>query len=154
MNIALLLLVVTAAALIGNSVGYAIGRWGGRWALKKLRVNPQRQQHLDQLFRRHGGFVLLFGRFVDGLRQVNGILAGTLKMPWWTFTAYNMAGAVLWTGAWGLGSYYFGRRIHSVGAFFYHHRALLILLSATALLALLIYLFRSKKEGDEARPHP
>jgi membrane protein DedA with SNARE-associated domain len=52
MNIVLLLFFVALAATLGNSLGYAIGRWGGRAALNKLRVNPQRQQHLDDLFRR------------------------------------------------------------------------------------------------------
>jgi membrane protein DedA with SNARE-associated domain len=144
MNIALLLFAVSAGAIAGNSIGYAIGRWGGRLVLNKLRVDPQRQQHLDDMFRRRGGFVVLFGRFVDGIRQLNGILAGTLKMPWWKFTVYNAVGAVLWTGSWGLATYYFGRRIHVVAGFFHHHRPLLIALSATAFLALLIYLLRSK----------
>ena len=144
MNIALFLFTVTAAAVAGNSIGYAIGRWGGRLILSKLRVDPQRQQRLDDLFTRRGGFVVLFGRFADGIRQLNGILAGTLKMPWWRFTAYNVAGAVLWTGAWGLATYYFGRRIHAVAGFYHHHRPLLIGLSGAALLALLIYLVRSK----------
>ncbi|MGE5302557.1 MAG: DedA family protein [Alphaproteobacteria bacterium] len=144
MNIALLLFAVAAGAIAGNSIGYAIGRWGGRLVLNKLRVDPQRQRHLDDLFKRRGGFVVLFGRFVDGIRQLNGILAGTLKMPWWRFTAYNVAGAVLWTVSWGLATYYFGKRIHSVAGFFHHHRPLLIALSAAALLALLIYLVRSR----------
>lgn len=149
MNIALLLFALAAGAIAGNSIGYAIGRWGGRLVLNNLRVDPQRQHHLDDLFRRRGGFVVLFGRFVDGIRQLNGILAGTLKMPWWKFTAYNVAGAVLWTGSWGLATYYFGKRIHSVAGFFHHHRPSLIALSATALLALLIYLVRSKaRNGD------
>ncbi len=125
MSIALLLFLVTTAATLGNSVGYAIGRWGGRVALDKLKVNPQRQQHLDDLFKRRGGVVILLARFLDGLRQLNGIVAGVLRMPWWTFTAYNVAGAVLWTCAWGLGTYYLGRDIHFIAAFFHRHRPLL-----------------------------
>jgi membrane protein DedA with SNARE-associated domain len=144
MNIAFLILLVTAAAIVGNSIGYVIGRWGGRFVLNKLKVNPQRQQYLDDLFKRRGGLVILLARFVDGLRQLNGILSGMMKMPWWTFTAYNVAGALLWSGAWGIGTYYLGRRIHFVAAFFHQHRALLFVLSVTALLVLLLYLFRSR----------
>ena len=55
-------------------------------------------------------------------------------MPWWTFTAYNVAGAVLWTCAWGLGTYYLGRDIHFIAAFFHRHRPLLLVLGATAFL--------------------
>ena len=145
MSIALLLILVTAAAAVGNSIGYAIGRWGGRMALDKLRVNPQRQQHLDDLFKRRGGMVILLARFLDGLRQLNGIVAGVLRMPWWTFTAYNVAGAVLWTCAWGLGTYYLGRDIHFIAAFFHRHRPLLLVLGAIAFVALLVYLLRSRK---------
>ena len=144
MNIAFLVLLVTAAAVLGNSIGYVIGRWGGRFVLNKLKVNPQRLKHLDELFKRHGSLVVLLARFVDGLRQLNGILSGMMKMPWWTFTAYNVAGALLWSGAWGIGTYYLGRRIHFVAAFFHQHRALLFVLSVTALLVLLLYLFRSR----------
>ena len=149
MNIAWLLLLVTASAILGNSLGYAIGYWGGRFVLNKLTVNPQRRQYLEELFKRRGGFVILFGRFVDGLRQLNGILSGTMKMPWWSFTAYNVAGALLWTTAWGLGSYYLGRRIHFIAGVFHHHHALLFVLGLTALLVLLVYLLRStRRKGD------
>ena len=145
MSIALLLILVTTAATVGNSIGYAIGRWGGRRALNKLNVNPQRQQRLDDLFKRRGGVVILLARFLDGLRQLNGIVAGVLQMPWWTFTAYNVAGALLWTCSWGLGTYYLGRDIHFIAAFFHRHRPLLLALGGVAFVALLVYLLRSKK---------
>jgi membrane protein DedA with SNARE-associated domain len=143
MNIALLLVAVTAAAIVGNSVGYAIGRWGGGFVLEKLHVNPQRQEYLDELFRKRGGMVVLFGRFVDGLRQLNGVVAGIMKMPWSTFTIYNVAGAVLWTGTWGLGTYYFGRRIHVIAGFFHFHRRWLVALSVALLGILIVYLLRA-----------
>jgi len=83
-------------------------------------------------------------RFVDGLRQLNGIISGVMKMPWWTFTAYNVGGALLWTFAWGLGTYYLGRDIRFIAAFFHRHRAFLFALSVTTLLALLVYFFSPK----------
>ncbi len=149
MNIALLLFLVTAAATLGNSIGYAIGRWGGRVVLEKLRVNPERQQHLDDLFKRRGGVVILLARFLDGLRQLNGIVAGVMRMPWWIFTAYNVAGALLWTCAWGLGTYYLGRDIHVIAVFFQRHRRLLLVLGATAFVALVVYLLRPKRVSSE-----
>jgi membrane protein DedA with SNARE-associated domain len=145
MNLVLLLFLVTLAATLGNSIGYAIGRWAGRAALNKLKVNPQRQQHLDDLFKRRGGVVILLARFLDGLRQLNGIVAGVLRMPWWTFTVYNVAGAILWTCAWGLGTYYLGRDIHVIAAFFHRHRRLLYGLTLSAFVALLVYLLRSRR---------
>ncbi|OLC71349.1 MAG: hypothetical protein AUH87_02960 [Deltaproteobacteria bacterium 13_1_40CM_4_54_4] len=147
MNIALLLLLVTGGAVVGNSLGYVIGRWAGRAALHKLKVNPQRQQYLDDLFKRRGGPIILLARFVDGLRQLNGIISGVMKMPWWTFTAYNVGGALLWTFAWGLGTYYLGRDIRFIAAFFHRHRAFFFALSVTALLALLVYFFSPKNRA-------
>lgn len=86
MNIGVLLVVVTLAAWLGNSIGYLIGRWGGRTLLEKLRVNPHYLKRVEGLFDRRGGVIILIARFVDGLRQLNGIVAGILEMPWWTFT--------------------------------------------------------------------
>jgi membrane protein DedA with SNARE-associated domain len=141
-NITLLLFLVLVGAIFGNSIGYAIGRWGGRAVLDKLKVNPQRQRRWDELFAERGGLVILLARFLDGLRQLNGIIAGVTQMPWWKFTAYNIAGALLWTCAWGLGTYYFGRDIHVIAAFFHRHGRLLYVLSATAFVALMLYLLR------------
>jgi membrane protein DedA with SNARE-associated domain len=149
MNITLVLSLVTVAATLGNSAGYAIGRWGGRVVLDRLKVNPQRQQRLDDLFKRHGGLVILLARFLDGLRQLNGIVAGVLKMPWWTFTAYNVAGAILWTCAWGLGTYTLGRDIHVIAAFFHRNARLLYVLSVIAFAALIVYLLRSRRKSVE-----
>ena len=155
MSIVLLLVLVTIAATLGNSLGYAIGRWGGRVALDKLKVNHQRQQRLVDLFKRRGGVVVLLARFLDGLRQLNGIVAGILEMPWWTFTAYNVAGAILWTCAWGLGTYYLGRDIHFLATFFHRHRLLMLVLGAGAFVALVVYMLRSSREtrveGRESR---
>ena len=149
MNIGVLLFLVTTAATLGNSVGYAIGRWGGRMVLDKLKINSRRQQHLDDLVKRHGGLVILLARFLDGLRQLNGIVAGMMRMPWWTFTAYNVSGAILWTCAWGLGSYYLGRDVHVIAGFFHRHRWTLYVAGVIAFLALVLYLlrFRGKSFG-------
>ncbi len=151
MNITLVLFLVTVAATLGNSVGYAVGRWGGRVVLKKLRVNPERQHYLDDLFKRRGGLVVLLARFIDGMRQLNGIVAGIMRMPWWTFTAYNVTGALLWTCSWGLGTYYLGRDIHVFAAFFRRHGRLLYVLSLIAIVALLMYLLRARTVKTDKR---
>jgi len=151
MNIVLLLFLVTTAATVGNSIGYAIGRWGGRALLVKFRVNPERQQRTEDFFRRRGGIAILLARFLDGLRQLNGIVAGILKMPWWTFTAYNIAGAILWTCSWGLGTYYLGRDIHSIAAFLHRHRHFLFVLGVAALVGLIVYLLRYRNPRTETQ---
>jgi membrane protein DedA with SNARE-associated domain len=144
MNIAVLVSVVAVFAAVGNSIGYAIGRWGGRYVLNKFRINPERQRRIEELFARRGGTVVLLGRFVDGLRQLNGIVAGTMGMPWPRFTAFNIAGALLWTAVWGFGPYYLGRRTYMFIAFYHHHRGFVFAGGVVALVALLAFAFRDR----------
>ncbi|MBK8752620.1 MAG: DedA family protein [Candidatus Competibacteraceae bacterium] len=114
MHISLLLLTAFLAAILGSSLGYLIGRRGGRALLRRFRVDERRLQRVEQGFNRYGGGLIVIGRFFDGLRQLNGIAAGILEMPWWTFTAYNVLGAALWVGCWGLGIYYFDEHLHTI----------------------------------------
>lgn len=109
LNVALVFTVTVLAAFIGNSAGYAIGRFGGRHLLLKLPVSEDRIAHATALFDRFGGWFILVARFIDGPRQLNGIIAGMLNMPWWIFSFWNLAGALLWTLVWGGGAYWFGR---------------------------------------------
>lgn len=147
LSITLTLVIVFLAAALGNSVGYAIGRWGGRTVLNKLRVNAERQKQLDGFFKQRGGPVILIARFIDGLRQLNGIVTGVARMPWWTFTAYNIAGAALWTSTWGLGAFYLGHDIHRIAGAVERHRIALFVVAGAALVALLIYLLRRNKDS-------
>lgn len=94
------------AAVLGNSLGYLIGLKGGRPLLMRLRVNEERLEKTERRFARAGAGILLVARFVDGLRQINGIAAGLLKMPAGSFAVFNALGAVLWVGLWGLGTYF------------------------------------------------
>ena len=112
------LLIAAAAATLGNSIGYLIGRTGGRafvhrWGRYVL-LTPARMDRADGFFARHGGKVVLVARFVDGLRQYNGIIAGTTGMPWRRFTPFNLLGAVLWTAVWGTFGYVAGANIGTV----------------------------------------
>ena len=54
---------------------------------------------------------MLVARFFALLRQLNGIVAGSVGMSWWRFLAYNAVGAALWVSAWGIGAYYFGETL-------------------------------------------
>ena len=106
------------AAVLGNSLGYLLGRWGGRPLLARFKVRGDRLARLEGHFRRYGGSLVLVARFFDGLRQLNGIVAGMLEMPWRVFTGFNVLGAVLWTGVWGLGAYWLDKEISAVHSAF------------------------------------
>ena len=114
LNLILVLLAAFTAAVLGNSLGYLLGVKGGRPLLHKLWVNEERLQRLEGYFKRYGKGIVVVARFFDGLRQLNGIVAGLLHMPWKSFTISNILGAALWTGVWGLGTYILEKEIAKV----------------------------------------
>jgi membrane protein DedA with SNARE-associated domain len=111
LNLAWVLFWAFAAAIVGNSLGYLLGRRGGRPLLHKLRVNDKHLQRFEGYFHRYGRIMIIVARFFDGLRQLNGIVAGLVQMPWKDFTIWNILGAALWTGVWGLGTYFVEKKI-------------------------------------------
>ena len=100
------LLTAFLAASLGNTLGFLIGRAGGRPLLQRLHIPERHLNRVESGFERYGGWLIVFARFFDGPRQLNGIAAGVLEMPWARFMAFNLAGAALWVCFWGLGVYY------------------------------------------------
>ncbi|WP_371477545.1 DedA family protein [Kitasatospora sp. NBC_00315] len=110
--------VALTAAIAGNTLGYVIGRTGGkafvhRWGRYVL-LTPARVERAEVFFRRHGGKVVTVARFVDGLRQANGIIAGTTGMDARRFSVFNTLGAALWVGVWCAAGYLAGANIGAV----------------------------------------
>jgi len=108
LNIVAVITIGVIAAIIGDNVGYLIGRTGGHALVERygkyILLTPERFEKAEGFFTRHGGKVVTIARFVEGLRQANGIIAGTTRMPWRRFLLFNSLGAVLWVGLWaGLG---------------------------------------------------
>jgi membrane protein DedA with SNARE-associated domain len=147
LNIVALVGVAFLAATLGNSIGYLIGRVGGRPLLRKLPISEARLDRVDALFRRYGGLFILVARFFDGSRQLNGVMAGMLEMSWWRFTFWNVLGAVIWVGVWGLGTYWLDRDIGKVAAVLKRFEPLVIALLGAALLAGLVYLWRRRRHA-------
>jgi membrane protein DedA with SNARE-associated domain len=139
LNLIVVLLLAFTAAVLGNSIGYFIGIRGGRPLLYKLKVNEKHLQRLEGYFSRYGKGVVVFGRFFDGLRQLNGIVAGILHMPWKTFTICNILGAALWTGIWGLGSYMLEKEIMKIHLPIRLVEPLIVILILLGVLAFFIY---------------
>ncbi len=154
LQIGLVLALAVLAAVMGNSLGYLIGKLGGRPLLRKLGVNEAREAKMAALFERYGGGFILLARFVDGPRQLNGIVAGTLEMRWWLFTVFNIAGAMLWAGVWGLGTYYLSEHLHAVDAFLRQLNPWVSGIVAIGVVAMIVYLFRGRgKQPLSAEPN-
>lgn len=92
------LLVVVVAAIVGDTVGYEVGRYLGPWLLG-LPLLERRRQRLDtarRLLIRRGGVAVFVGRWVAFLRTVLPPLAGMARMPYVTFLAWNATGGIVW----------------------------------------------------------
>ncbi|MDN3296540.1 DedA family protein [Streptomyces ficellus] len=94
----------TAGAIIGDSIGYAIGRRGGRPLLTWLggkfpkHFSEANIAMAERSFEKWGMWAVFFGRFVALLRIFAGPLAGVLRMPYWKFLIANVFGGILWAG--------------------------------------------------------
>ncbi len=110
--------VAAVAAIAGDNIGFAIGHWGGFRLLRRY----GRKIHLDEaklkvgklVFDRHGGKVVFFGRFVSILRTYAAFLAGTNRMVYARFLAFNAAGGIIWAGIYAIGFYYLGSALQRV----------------------------------------
>jgi membrane protein DedA with SNARE-associated domain len=104
LDVVVLVIIAVVAAMAGDNVGYAIGRYGGRRLVGRygryVGLTESRLEATEGFFSRHGGKIIVVARFVEGLRQANGIIAGLSGMPWLRFLGFNALGAILWVGVW------------------------------------------------------
>jgi membrane protein DedA with SNARE-associated domain len=112
------IIAASVGAIIGDNLGYLVGRYGGRpFVLRFGKYVFLREHHLDaaeQFFIRHGDKTVFFGRFVAVLRAWAAFLAGVNKMPWPKFLAYNAAGGICWATLMGVLAFY---AAHFIGNF-------------------------------------
>src|SRR5262249_49302131 len=109
------------AAVVGDNIGYLIGRWVGRRALvrygARIGLSHERVAKVEAVFRRYGPVTVAFARFFNVLRQLNGVVAGMMGMDWRKFLLFNALGGALWVGAWGFGAYYFSAHVAEIAQF-------------------------------------
>ena len=115
MNIVAVAAICFVAAVLGDNVGYWIGVRGGRRVVdrfgKYIFITAERLDRAERFFARRGNRIVVVARFIDGLRQLNGVIAGVTAMPWRTFLTYNAIGAALWVGWWTTISYLLGNHL-------------------------------------------
>jgi membrane protein DedA with SNARE-associated domain len=112
LNIVAVIVVASAAAIIGDNCGYWIGRKGGRRLLERWSLVSRHTARVlprsERIFAKHGGKTVFFGRFVAILRITAAWMAGISHMPWWRFLLFNAAGGLLWATLVGLIAYFLG----------------------------------------------
>ena len=139
--------------MAGDNIGYAIGRFGGRalverWG-KYVFLTKERLDKTERFFGRHGGKIIVVARFIEGLRQANGIIAGISGMRWLKFLACNALGAALWVGTWVSVGYFAGQHITTI----YHDitmYSLYVAIAAVVLIAAWIAFHLRKRHRSRA----
>jgi membrane protein DedA with SNARE-associated domain len=110
--------VAIAGAVLGDNIGFSVGRYGGAKLLirygHKIRLHEGRLKIGIWLFRRHGGKVVFWGRFVSILRTWAAFLAGANHMAWDRFLVFNAAGGMVWATVYGVAYYVFGGALRSL----------------------------------------
>lgn len=131
------------AAVVGDNIGFAIGHSGGRrlvlrWGRYVL-LTQARLAKAERLFTRHGGKIVTMARFVEGLRQANGIVAGLAKMRWRRFLVYNALGAALWVGVWTSVGYLAGNHLEALYDQLHRYELYLAIALAVLFMAVITY---------------
>lgn len=159
LSIVLIVAVAAGGAILGDNIGFWIGREFGFRLLVRygpyIRLTEPRIKLGQYLFRRHGGKVVFFGRFIAILRALAAFLAGANRMTWPHFLIFNAAGAIAWASIYGFGAYFLGtaidRLVGPVGI-------ALGVLAVAVLIALGVFLHQNEKrleeEAERALPGP
>ena len=104
LNIVVVAIVAALASFAGAEIGYLIGRFAGREVVlrygKYVLIKPHHLDRAESIVSRYGGIVVVIARYIVGLREANGIIAGITGMRWQTFTFFNAVGACAWVATW------------------------------------------------------
>jgi membrane protein DedA with SNARE-associated domain len=163
LNVVLVGLIGFIAAVIGDNIGFAIGHYGGRalalrWG-KYVFLTEERLTKAEVFFNRHGGKIIVVARFIEGLRQANGIIAGISGMRWLRFAFYNALGAALWVGTWVTLGYLAGNHINTIYHYITNYSYYALIVAAVLLASYIIWrvMRRRQRAGqprEELQPQP
>ena len=147
LNIISVVLTAAGGAIVGQMVGYVIGREFGYWLLLRygsyLRITESRIKLGEYLFLRHGGKIVIVARFIPVLRSLAGILAGANRMPWRRFLLANVVGAVIWASFFGFAAYMLGRQFERLAG-----PMVIVLGVATAVVIIAGAIFAARHEAQ------
>ncbi|HVA93888.1 MAG TPA: VTT domain-containing protein [Candidatus Dormibacteraeota bacterium] len=152
LHLAELLLVVPLCAIVGDQVGYWIGRKAGQALYRRKDSLLFRRRHLDRahhFYEKYGGKTVILARFVPIVRTFCPPVAGAALMPYGRYLIFDIAGGILWVGSTLLGGFFLGRKIPNISENIHYVIAVVILLS---LLPPAISLLRSRYSGAPRPP--
>ena len=151
-NLSIVAIVAAAAAgaIVGDNIGYAVGRHGG-WRLlrrhgHRVGLDERRLKLGRYLFLRHGGKVVFFGRFISILRTYAAALAGANHMPFRRFFAFNASGGVIWASIYGFGYYFAASVLKKLDT---PLTVAFIAIGVAALVGAVVFIRRNVEEWEE-----
>jgi membrane protein DedA with SNARE-associated domain len=118
----------------------ALLRFGGMVGLKADRL-----QKMEAIFARYGALTVAFARFFNILRQLNGVVAGSLEMDWRRFLVFNSLGGALWVVVWTIAGFYLGKHGADIAAVVHKLGLFGVIFVSVALIIVLIYMFLLRK---------
>jgi membrane-associated protein len=149
LSLPLLIICVIIAAVVGDNVGYSIGRRSGHRLFRKKDSLFFRQEYIDraeEFYEKHGGLTIIVARFMPLIRTFAPVVAGIGKMPRQRFMAFNVIGAIIWgTVMPGLG-YFVGNRIPHLDKYIE-----VVMFGVVILSVLLAFLHLFKKKEARAQ---
>lgn len=132
LDIFLLLIMLIAAAVLGDATGFEIGKVSGRQVVKREKTfffKPEHIKKTEAFYEKHGGKTIVLARFMPVVRTFAPLVAGIAGMPYKKFALYNISGGVLWIGSMlGIG-YFLGRVIPHIDRYIHIVIAIVIFLS-------------------------
>jgi membrane-associated protein len=140
-----LLLPVRGCAIIGDQLGYWIGRKAGPALYRRQNSFFFRRSHLERardFYEKYGGRAVIFARFVPIIRTFCPPVAGAALMPYARYVAFDVVGGIFWVGAMILGGYLLGRSVPNIGQRIHYVIAVVIVLSV---LPAIISLIRARR---------
>jgi len=150
LNIFMLWVTSVVAALLGDNVGYFIGRRMGREVVERYDERPRLRRGMERsqrFFSRYGGATVLFGRMISGVDAFIPVTAGMNGMPHWKYMAYDIPGAMLWSGVFCALGYFFGNNWRTIDRVIdYFGWGTLGLIVAAVVVLLLV---RRRRKGKE-----
>jgi membrane-associated protein len=152
LDIVTLDIVLSIAAVAGDTVGYAIGRRTGPKIFKREDSLIFRRKHLlaaQEFYEKHGGFTIVMARFIPIIRTFAPVVAGVAGMHYRRFIAYNVWGGIFWVLATTLGGYFLGKTFPNIGESI--HMVIAVVIIVSLLPAIIKFAMEKMKRAQRAR---
>lgn len=137
--------ILMLAAILGDSVNYAIGKYLGSHLIHTKRIPFFRKEHLDKthhFYKKYGSKTIVLARFIPIIRMFAPFVAGIVRMDYTKFFIYNVVGGMLWVGIFVFGGFYFG----NIPIVKEHFSLVVLLIICISIMPGIIAFFRSRAE--------